>query len=154
LIDEKMSQTMKDKCFNSTEEYELHRGYYKTTIVKFEKVFDGYGYSYELTFKGLKQQYFSKKQLQYVDKETIFEDDVEFTCEYKMSKQLELLFKLMSIDFSDRTKTKFVTEWTVVLKTKPTLIVKHCNLDDERISFTESHIQLKNFRVVDIYYDI
>ena len=149
-----MSQTMKEMCLNSTEEYELHRGFYKTKVVKVEKVFDGYGYSYKLTFKGLKRQYFSKKQSQYVDKETIFEDDVEFTCEYQMTKQLELLFKLMNIDFSDRKVTKFECEWTVVLKTKPTLIVKHCNLDNERISCTKSHIQLKNFKVADIYYEI
>lgn len=152
-----MSQIIKDKCLHLTEEYELHRGYYKTKVVKVEKVFNGCGYSYELTFKGLKRQYFSKKQLQYVDKETILEDDVEFTCEYQLSKQLELLLKLMDIDFSGRlgrSVTKFECEWTVILKTKPTLIVKHCNLDDERITFTKSHIQLKNFKVEDIYYEI
>ena len=142
MIDEKTIQTFKEKSINITEEFELYRGLYKTKLIKIERCFNGYGYVYNLTFKGLEGLKHKEKIL----------DDVEFECEYQMSKQLELLFKEIQVDFlTDLTLMTVENEWTIILKTKPTLIIEHCNLNRDDISFTESHIQLKHFKICDIF---
>lgn len=144
MIDEQqIMQIFKEKSISFTEEYELYRGIYKTKLIKVERSHNGYGYVYTLTFKGL-------EGLKH--KEKIIGDNVEFDCEYQVSKQLNLLLDLTKIDILTNWDLAVVEcDWTVVLKTKPTLIVEHCNLDRDDISFTESHIQLKNFKICDVY---